>query len=309
MNRKPRITVIGSSNVDYVVRSATYPQVGETIIGTSFQEFMGGKGANQAVAAARLGGEVSFISSVGADSQGVQIKGNLSNECVNIDGIYTSPNNSSGIAFINVSNDTNKITVIPGANYDLLPAHIDQQERLIASSDIILVQLEIPLETVTRAMELATLHSIPIILNPAPAQPLPAELIEKTTYLTPNFSEMQAMTGLDLKNQQDLEIGFSQLFKQRVKNIILTRGEDGVLFSSHSSQTLQEVKSVKVVPVDTTGAGDTFNGALAYSLASGNDLEAAIRFSNLAAALSVTKNGAQLGMPTNEEMHGYASKL
>ncbi|ADC49330.1 ribokinase [Alkalihalophilus pseudofirmus OF4] len=308
MNQRPKVTVIGSSNVDYVVRASKYPKVGETIIGSEFTQFMGGKGANQAVAAARLGADVTFITAIGEDSQGSEIKDNLLKENVNVEGIHKDTDESSGIAFINVSDDTNKITVIPGANYKLKPEHIEIQKTAISSADIVLIQMEIPIDTVIKAMEVACEFNIPIILNPAPAQILSEELLGKATYLTPNVTEMQVITGLPLSNQQSIQDGFSLLFNQRVKNIILTRGEEGVLFGSHDEPLLREVQSMKVHPVDTTGAGDTFNGGLAYSLACGNDLEAAIQFANVAAALSVTKHGAQSGMPTLKEVNAFALK-
>lgn len=296
---KPKITVVGSINMDLVTESNRFPEVGETIIGKAFKQFPGGKGANQAVAAARLGGEVSFIGCIGHDVFGKELIRRLDQEEVNLEGLEILSDEPTGIAQITVSNKENSIIVVPGANYKISKDWIENKRSLIVNADILLVQLEISLEIVEQVLEIAGENQIPVILNPAPAQTLPRNLLNKITYLTPNESELTLLTegkGSDLAGKMDA------MLKMDIDNVITTRGAKGVAYkSSHDEQVFYK-DSLKVKAVDSTGAGDSFNGALAVGLGSGKSLEESIEFSTKVAALSVTKLGAQSGMPFVHEL-------
>ncbi|MCM3595709.1 ribokinase [Metabacillus idriensis] len=280
----PRITVVGSINMDLVTTASSFPIQGETIKGSKFKTFPGGKGANQAVAASRLGANVTLIGCVGSDDFGKELKDRLLNENIQVDHLNVIEGSSTGIASITVSNQDNSIIIVPGANDLLSPEMISEKEEVIAESDLLLLQLEIPLSSVIKAAELAKKHSVKILLNPAPIEKLPDSLLEMADYLTPNEHEMTYF-----KNNKPIQ-----------KKMIVTHGSKGVIFTENGEQKCIEAHRVKVV--DTTGAGDTFNGALAVSLSIGDSLEQACRFGNAAAALSVTKFGAQGGMPFIEEV-------
>lgn len=301
----PKITVVGSANVDFVIRSERFPESGETILGKDFQQYVGGKGANQAVAAARLGAEVSLIAAVGKDVHGDLIRDRMMKEKINLEGLLQIPEAATGIASIAVTKEDNKITVIPGANHELTSAYIYEKESIISNSDIVIIQLEIPLEVVSAALEIAHMHQIPTILNPAPANSLNKEDLAKVTYLTPNVSELEELTRDSKMGGTDLNGQFDYIFNKDIKNIILTRGKEGVSFRTREDQAIQHIQGVAVKPVDTTGAGDTFNGALAFGLIQFKDLKKAIAFANTAAAISVTKHGAQTGMPSLEEVKNF----
>lgn len=286
-----KITVIGSINMDLVTKTNQIPKVGETLIGEAFHTIPGGKGANQAVAAARLGSDVTLIGCVGADSFGVELTKHLYNQSINIENVEPVTECSTGIASITLSNGDNSIIVVPGANYAVTPDFVAKHEEVIANSDILLLQLEIPLESVIKAAELARKHDVLIILNPAPIQPLPKSLLKMVDYLTPNEHEQELLlTSCDWTAEEQKEI--------RGKCIV-TKGSKGV--SLYKDGEIQ-IPSLKVEAVDTTGAGDSFNGALAYSLSNGANLEEACRFANIVGAISVTKLGAQSGMPTIQEV-------
>lgn len=296
---KPKITVVGSINMDLVTESNRFPEAGETIIGKAFKQFPGGKGANQAVAAARLGGEVSFIGCIGHDVFGKELIRRLDQEKVNLEGLEILSDEPTGIAQITVCNKENSIIVVPGANYKISKDWIENKRSLIVNADILLVQLEISLEIVEQVLEIAGENQIPVILNPAPAQKLPRNLLNKITYLTPNEIELTLLTegkGSDLAGKMDA------MLKMDIDNVITTRGANGVAYkSSHDEQVFYK-DSLKVKAVDSTGAGDSFNGALAVALGSGKSLEESIEFSTKVAALSVTKLGAQSGMPFVHEL-------
>ncbi|MFZ3590030.1 ribokinase [Bacillus sp. DJP31] len=288
-----KITVIGSINMDLVTRTTSLPQMGETVLGSSFLTTPGGKGANQAVAAAKLGADVTLIGCVGDDMFGDQLKRHLQNQGVRTDYIKTVKV-ETGIASITLANGDNSIIVVPGANSELSVQMVEELEHEIAGSKVLLLQLEIPLATVYKAVELANKHKVRVILNPAPIQLLPKELLQKVDYLTPNEYE------------QTLLITASQLTATERKEIeekcIVTKGNKGVSFFE---KFFTEVPAYTVEVVDSTGAGDSFNGALAVALGEGKMLQEAILFANAVGALSVTKLGAQTGMPTKEEVTSF----
>ncbi|NYE07099.1 ribokinase [Bacillus niacini] len=290
-----KITVIGSINMDLVTITTIIPKVGETVLGHSFHTIPGGKGANQAVAAARLGADVTMIGAVGTDSFGKTLVEHLTKEGINAENIMKVDDTSTGIASIIVSEADNSIIVVPGANNHITPEVIKKHEDKIINSNILLLQLEIPLESVTRAVELAKKHGIRTILNPAPIQKLPKELLEMVDYLTPNEHEQTLLFD-------SIDGTVEELAKFKEKCII-TKGSKGVMIYKNGEKI--EIPSIQVEAVDTTGAGDSFNGALATALCEGLDIEGACRFANVVGAISVTKLGAQTGMPTKKEVEEF----
>lgn len=314
MNNRPKITVVGSINMDLVIQTKKLPQKGETLLGKSFQQFPGGKGANQAVAAARLGAEVSFIGCVGNDEFGNSLLERLQKENINVDGIVKKTDTVTGIAQITVSENDNSIIVVPGANYEISLHLIDQNIDKLVNADIIITQLEIPMEIVSRVIDIAYENNTPVILNPAPAQELSSEMVKKVSYITPNETELAAIVSNITTNRTELEEfvngggglpltqSFETLLQAGVKNIIVTMGEHGAAYQGATEDGPSFRSGHKVDVVDTTGAGDTFNGALAVAIAQNNSLKDSVEFAIKSAALSVTKFGAQSGMPTYKEV-------
>ena len=282
---KPVITVIGSINMDMVVEAARAPDQGETLMGDSFQMIPGGKGANQAVAAARLGARVSLIGAVGQDTFADVLTDTLKKEGVQTAGVKHINGVSTGVASIVLSDQDNRILVVPGANGRVDKELVDEQKERILTSDLVIMQLEIPVDTVTYVASMCRDNRIPVLVNPAPAHTLSEELLEACTWLTPNETERAALGDLPLSVREKL---------------IVTEGKAGARYERDGKETVIPGHAVDVA--DTTGAGDTFNGALAVQLAQGHSLEDAIRFANAAAALSVTKLGAQTGMPAEHEV-------
>lgn len=290
-----RITVIGSINMDLVAEASRRPEAGETILGSKFSTIPGGKGANQAVAAARLGGNVTMIGCVGDDAFGSTLRHNLKEEGINVDHVNTVTDTKTGIASITLADNDNSIVVVPGANNEVTEEMMLQYEDVIAGSDIVLLQLEIPLPTVVKAAELARRHGVSVILNPAPIQKLPDELIDYSTYLTPNEHEYDAL----MKDYT----GDANALRQK---LVITQGGDGTIFYEKAKDV--HVPGYSVDVADTTGAGDCFNGGLAVQLAKGASLQESCRYANAAGALSVTKFGAQSGMPTDQEVNKLLSE-
>ena len=276
--------------MDLVTVTDFMPNQGETLLGQSFSTFPGGKGANQAVAAARLGAEVVMLGKVGADLFGSKIIDLLHQEDVHVDFIEVSTENETGTATIIVSDHDNRIIVVPGANNEVTPEWVLVHEEQIKNSNLLLLQLEIPLESVVKATDIANKYGVPVILNPAPIQKLPIKLIEGVTYLTPNEHEYKQLLFQASKNEIELI---------KAKSIV-TKGEKGVEFQLNNQQIVIEAKKVEVI--DTTGAGDTFNGALAVALSTKHSLRDAVYFATVAASLSITKMGAQTGMPRIREI-------
>jgi len=290
-----RIVVVGSINMDLVTLAPRFPAPGETILGERFLTVHGGKGANQAVAAARLGAEVTLVGAVGDDAFGEQLREGLARENVRLDHVASITNCNSGTASITVAEGDNHIVVVPGANAQVTPAHIEAAQPAFESADAILVQMEIPLESVEATLRLGHRVGKPVILNPAPAQPLPIEWLKLARYLTPNQHELAILLGADAHED------FHSLMHRSPAPLVLTRGGDGAWFREEGEPVHQS--GFKVDVVDTTGAGDTFNAALAVFLQEG--LATAVRKACAAAALSVTRLGAQGGMPTLTELEAF----
>lgn len=280
--------------MDLVTATKKVPEVGETVLGESFQTTPGGKGANQAVAASRLGADVTLIGCLGNDAFGKELPDYLRNQGINTDYIKTIPDVSTGIASITLSDGDNSIIVVQGANKFVTPEMVEGYEPIIAKSDILLLQLEIPLESVEKAVEIAKRNQVKVVLNPAPIQPLPKSLLQKVDYLTPNEHEQGVLLSSNEWTEEER--------KELLKKCIVTKGAKGVTLFQNGETNIE---SFRVNAIDTTGAGDTFNGALAFSLCDGANLEAACQFANAAGALSVTKLGAQNGMPTLDEVNKF----
>ncbi|AJI24657.1 ribokinase [Priestia megaterium] len=286
-----KVTVIGSSSMDLVVTSNIRPGAGETVLGESFKTVPGGKGANQAVAAARLGADVSMIGCVGEDHYGKAILENFKSNGVSVKNVKPVTDLDSGTAHIILAEGDNSIVVVKGANDYITPDYVEKAKEKIKDADIVLIQQEIPEETVEYVAQLCQELKVPLLLNPAPARPLKAEVIEQVSYITPNEHEAELL--FEGKEKEEV-------LKQYPNKLFITEGKQGVRYFNGEKEVL--VPSYQVETVDTTGAGDTFNAALAVALAERMGFEKGIQFANRAASLSVTKFGAQGGMPTRKEV-------
>ncbi|MCP3966718.1 MAG: ribokinase [Lentisphaerae bacterium] len=298
------IVVVGSSNTDMIIKTPRIPRPGETILGGVFSTVQGGKGANQAVAAARSGGQVSFVASVGLDSFGEQAINSYKEDGIDTQFIVRDMNEPSGVALIFVSEcSENSIAVAPGANSKLSAEHIQSAKKSIENSDIMLLQLEIPLHTVIEAAQLAKKAGAKVILNPAPARALPDELLQDVAFLTPNETEAELLTGIKVDGAMSASQAADILMNKGVRNVIITMGSKGVFLANRAVSRM--IPAYKVDAVDTTAAGDTFNGAFAVGISKGLDLVEAIRFGSAAAAISVTKLGAQPSIPHLDEIERF----
>jgi len=302
--KKPKIVVVGSSNTDMIIQVERMPEPGETIIGGQFSMAAGGKGANQAVAAARAGGDVSFIACVGADMFGRQAIQGFIDEGIQVDYVFRDKDGLSGIALIFVDKKgENSIAVASGANAKLSPEHIEKAKTVISSANVLIMQLETPLETVRKAAQIGADYGITIILNPAPACPLDDVLFGKISILTPNETEAELLTGVKVFDLKSAEQAATFLLNKGIETVLLTLGAKGVFVAN--SEIRELVPGFKVKTVDTTAAGDVFNGALAVALGEELPLLEAVRFANAAAALSVTKLGAQPSAPNREAIENF----
>jgi ribokinase len=305
-----RIVVVGSSNTDMVVKSSRLPAPGETVTGGQFVMVPGGKGANQAVAAARLGAEVTFVAKVGADMFGSEAIEGYRAEGILTDLVLRDADRHTGVALILVDQSgENLISVASGANHALTPMDVDAATDRIRVAASVMIQLEIPMETVTRAAQLAAEVDVPVVLDPAPAPdgPLDATLLECVTYLTPNETEAQRLTGIEVSDEDSAKAAAEKLLDAGARNVIVTLGAKGALVASAEASVL--VPGYEVEAADSTAAGDAFNGALAAALASGQSLDEAVRQANLVGALSVTRLGAQPSLPTVEEVRQFAETV
>jgi ribokinase len=300
------IVVVGSANTDLVVRVRSLPRPGETVIGGTFASVGGGKGANQAVAAARAGGHTTFIAKLGADAMGDAAVAAFSADGIDTTFITRDPATPSGVAFILVDDrGENSIAVAAGANDCLTPADVDRASAAIRAADILLVQLEIPLETVRHAVSVAHAAGVPVILNPAPARPLDAGLLAQVAILTPNETEAELLTGLAVTDESSAASAAGRLLATGPRSAVITLGRKGALVAEAAATA--HVAGYEVTPVDTVAAGDVFNGCLAVAIAEGKSLVEAARFANAAAAIAVTRHGAQASAPRRDEIFAIQS--
>lgn len=299
-----KIIVLGSSNTDMIVKVPRIPAPGETILGGKFVQAAGGKGANQAVAAARSGGNVTFIANTGDDNFGKETIKGFKKEGINTEYIFMDTETPSGVALIFVDEDgENSIAVASGANGTLSPSKIREIESVISDGDILLTQLETPLETVEEAIKIANKSGVKVILNPAPAQSLSDALLKQIDILTPNQSEAELLTGIKVEDEESAKKAALSLLSSGVTTVILTLGSDGAFAMNCDIQ--KTIPTFKVKTEDTTAAGDTFNGALAFGLAEGKTIQESIQWAHAAAAISVTRMGAQPSIPNQKEIHEF----
>lgn len=303
-NLAGRILVVGSSNTDMVVRSHSLPRPGETVLGGVFFMNPGGKGANQAVAAARLGGNVVFVCKTGDDIFGKDARRGFSAEGIDTSYVFTDAQYPSGVALITVDEQAeNCIVVASGANAHLTAADIVSIAEVLETPDILLMQLEIPLETVEFVAAEAARRNKRVILNPAPAQPLPDKLLKHLFCITPNETEAELITGIKVTDVESAQRAAEVMLNRGVNCVMITLGSKGVLIVDKDG--MESIPAVKVQPVDTTAAGDIFNGAFAVALAEGRTTRDAAVFACKAAAISVTRQGAQASAPYRKEVDDY----
>ena len=302
------ILVIGSSNADITAFTPKFPVNGETVAGRTMITSVGGKGANQATAAARAGGNVTFITKVGKDSMAEMIFKSFTDDNINTDYVYSTAEAGTGSAFIEVNDTTgeNRIICIAGANGEITPQEILYAEDAFRTADLVLIQLELETDRVLESVKLAKKYNIPVILNPAPAKELPEELYRMIDYFTPNESEASYYSGFSVTDEASAVKAAEILLSKGIKNVIITLGKKGSLFKN--AHVCEKINAFSVKAVDTTGAGDSFNGGLAVALAEKRDISDAIRFASATAALSVTKEGASKSMPLKEDILRFLEK-
>lgn len=290
--------------MDLVTRASRLPRAGETLIGQSFSTVPGGKGANQAVASARLGAEVAMIGCIGSDAYGIQLRDALLAEGIDCQAV-SRVDGSSGVALIVVDDSSqNAIVIVAGSNGELTPASLQAADAVLQAADVIVCQLEVPLETVGYALKRGRELGKTVILNPAPASgPLPAQWYASIDYLIPNESEATALSGVVVDSLDSAKLAAAQLIKAGAAKVIITLGAQGALFSD--GNRVEHLAAPNVKAVDTTAAGDTFVGGFAAALAHGKSEAEAIRFGQVAAALSVTRAGAQPSIPTLHDVQGF----
>ena len=299
-----RVLVVGSSNTDMIVRVPRIPRPGETVLGGAFSTAAGGKGANQAVAAARAGGRVTFVARVGTDGFGDRTLAGLEADGIDTRYVLRTDDAPSGIALITVGErGENSISVVSGANAFLSVEDIDAAGEAFASADIVLLQLESPIETVEAAVREAGERGVPVILNPAPARELDDALLAGVNVLTPNEHEAGFLAGIAVSDDRGAREAARRLRDRGPETVIITMGDRGAFVSAPGFEGPSA--AFKVVPVDTTGAGDVFNGALAVALAEKLPMLEALRFAQAAAAISVTRPGAQPSAPTRAEIEAF----
>ncbi|MEW6698548.1 MAG: ribokinase [Bacillota bacterium] len=299
------VTVVGSYVVDLMSRTPHMPKVGETVLGGPFRMGPGGKGGNQAVAAARQGSKVFMVTKVGNDDFGVIAQQNFKRESIDTSYVFIDDDEATGAALIAVDNNgDNMIVVALGACGKLSAEDVAQAEEAIKSSSIVLVQLETSIEAVQKTAELTQKHGIPLILNPAPYQEFPREILKAVAYVTPNETEASFLSGVEVTDEESALQAAKIMYEYGVPNVIITLGEKGCYYYNGGEKGVLH-EGFKIQAMDTTGAGDAFNGGLAYALAEGKDLEEAIRYANAVAALSVTKIGTAPAMPSKQEVEDF----
>lgn len=304
MSAPPRICVVGSSNIDLIAKVPRLPRLGETMVGHSFHLGYGGKGANQAVMAAKLGARVTMVTKLGRDVFGEGTVKNYLAHGVDTGYVLFDESEASGVAPIFVDDAAhNFIVIVPGANNSLSPADARAASDVIRGADVLVCQLEIPLETTLEAFRIARSARVRTILNPAPAAPLPDELVQLTDICVPNETEIESLTGLPVQSAIQAETAARKLLAQGVGVVIVTLGERGALVVERD--TAEQLSPIKVEAVDPTGAGDAFIGSLAVFLSEGLGLHAAVRRANAIAALSVKHLGTQTSFPNRQEADAF----
>ncbi len=297
-----RITIVGSLNMDLVIRSPRIPRPGETIIGSEFQTVTGGKGANQAVAAARQGGQVTMVGRVGEDTFADALLENLASAEIDATFVHRDKQAASGVALIVVDDHgENIIVVASGANMRMTEKDVEAAEAAIAESDVLLLQLEVPLPVVKRAAQIAKSHNVTVVLNPAPARELPPDLLASVDVLVPNESEAALLTGFPVGSQIELEKAASKILNLGVRSVVITLGKRGAFLASADYKS-KIYEAFSVQPVDTTAAGDAFVAGLAVNYAAGKTLPDAIRWGNAAGAVTALRFGAQTSLPKGNEV-------
>lgn len=298
---KPHIVVLGSCNTDMVVKANRLPVPGETVLGGTFYMNPGGKGANQAIAASRLGADVTFISKIGYDLFGLQALEIYKSEKINTEFIFTDQKSPSGVALISVDSfGENSIIVAPGASRSLSPEDIDQAEEKIKEADILLMQLEVPISTAEYAAAMAFKYGKKVILNPAPASTLSDSFLKYVHTILPNRVEAEMLSGIKVTNLESAHRAATAIGEKGIENVVVTLGKDGAYVKEKDTYTMIPAKEVETV--DTTGAGDVFCGAFSVYLAEGHSLTESVEFANAAAALAVTRIGAQSAIPYKREI-------
>lgn len=302
--KNPNIVVVGSLHMDLTIRAKTIPRLGETVLGDQFKMSPGGKGANQAVAAAKLGANVTLIGRVGSEAFGTDLMRNAGQHRINTKFIVQDKETQTGLALIMVDQKGNNIiAVFPGADMKCSKEDIDRADSVIKSADILLAQLETPFPVAQHAIQKAFQYGVKVILNPSPAHTLPEDVLRNVNVLTPNESEAEILSGNSITDLSSARKAITEILKKGAENIVLTLGKEGALVGTKAE--VVHVKSPKVNPVDTTGAGDAFCGALAVAISSGENLEEAVVYANCAGALATTKMGAQEALPTREELERF----
>jgi len=298
---KQGVLIVGSANMDMVVQTDHFPRPGETVLGTSFDMFPGGKGANQAVCVAKLGGPAYFMGKMGDDIFARRLRKTMKNDGVHLDGLMEAKGDSTGVATITIDESgQNEIVVVPGSNSKLTPEDIQRHADLFTQGNVVLAQLEIPLDTVEEVFRIAKQAGLTTILNPAPGQQLPDTIYHNIDILTPNETELEYLSGYEVDTIDSAVTAVESLFPKGGNQVIVTLGENGALLVTPGET--HHFEGVAVDVTDTTAAGDAFNGALAFSLSKEMSLHDSIEFANQVAAQSVTRMGAQPSMPTISEV-------
>lgn len=304
---KKKLVVLGSVNADHVLSVPRFPKPGETLTGSDYHIAYGGKGANQAVAAGRAGANITFIACVGDDDIGARMKSQFAADGIDTQAVMAVAGSSTGVAMIQVSADgENSIAISAGANAELTPERLHLHESLIVDADVLLMQLESPIPTVIAAAQIARQAGTKVILNPAPAQPLPDALLQQVDVITPNETEAEMLTGIAVNNEADAQRAADKLHAYGIGTVLITLGAKGVWLSEQGNGEL--LPGFRVQAVDTTAAGDTFNGAWVTAELDGLPTRQAIRFAHAAAAISVTRAGAQPSIPWKADVDAFLAE-
>lgn len=304
---RPHIVVVGSSNTDLVIRASHIPRPGETLLGSAFETYAGGKGANQAVAAARLGADVTFVANIGADAFGDASIERFGVEGIRVGAIARDAEIPSGVALICVADSgENSIVVALGSNERLLPQHVDEAAGTFRSADVLLAQLETPLATVVYALRTARFIGVTTVLNPAPARTLTPDVLALADWITPNETEAATISGISVGSIGDAEEAANRILETGAHGVVITLGAEGALLATAAG--MRHIPARRVHAIDTVAAGDAFNGAFAVALANHAEPAEAVEYACCAASIAVTRRGAQPSLPTDEEVRRILSK-